>query len=293
MFSFDKINKHESLTHFSRMDDLFPITSDHHEVSHKNNTCCKRFILGILLGVVIYVILDYTIPSLGFVDEYLKYFLEWVEENPALGAVSFAAVYVFTTICFIPGIFLTLGSGLVFGRALGIGLGVMVGSLVVITGAVVSAIVSFLLGRFVLKHQAQELFDRFMILKAIDKAIEAQGKKLVFLLRLSPVVPFSVFNYVMGVTAINLKDYVLSCIGMIPGTVAYVFVGTTASSILGGDSEEESGDGQNESMASMVQLVVIIVGAVSTLLAVVLVSVYSKRALNKALEEESRRNTLA
>jgi len=247
-----------------------------------NKNLIKKGLFVILLGIVIYVILDYTVPRLGFVSDILKNFLEWVEENPALGAIAFAAVYVFTTVCFIPGLLLTLGSGLVFGRALGIGLGVLVGTISVFIGATVGAILSFLLGRFVFKDQAQKLFNKFKVLNAVDRAIEAQGFKLVFLLRLSPVVPFSVFNYVIGVTAVSLRDYVLACIGMIPGTAAYVFIGTTASSLLGDDSEEDS----NEDMASMIQLIVIIVGAIATLIAVVLVSVYAKKALNKVLEEE-------
>lgn len=75
---------------------------------------------------------DAQIPGLGFVADTLKTFLEWVEDNPGLGAVAFAAVYIFTTVCFIPGSLLTLGAGLVFGRALGTGLGVLVGSVAVL-----------------------------------------------------------------------------------------------------------------------------------------------------------------
>ena len=245
----------------------------------------KKGLFVLLLGIVIYVILDYTVPGLGFVSNILMGFLEWVEENPSLGAIAFAAVYVFTTVCFIPGLLLTLGSGLVFGRALGIGLGVLVGTVSVFIGATVGAIISFILGRFVFKDQAQKLFNKFKILNAVDRAIEAQGFKLVFLLRLSPVVPFNVFNYVISVTAVSFRDYILACMGMIPGTAAYVFIGTTASSLLSGDSEEED---SNDDMASMVQLIVIIVGAIATFIAVVLVSVYAKKALNKVLEEESK-----
>lgn len=65
-------------------------------------------------------------------------FLQWVEDNPGQGAVAFAAVYIFTTVCFIPGSLLTLGAGLVFGRALGTGWGVLVGSLAVLVSAWVS-----------------------------------------------------------------------------------------------------------------------------------------------------------
>lgn len=64
-------------------------------------------------------------------------------------------------------------------------------------GATIGCIMAFLLGRFVLREQTEGLFNKFKILKAVDKAIESQGLKLVILLRLSPVVPYNVFNYVM------------------------------------------------------------------------------------------------
>lgn len=64
-------------------------------------------------------------------------------------------------------------------------------------GATVGSILAFLLGRYVLQQQAQGLFNKFKILNAVNRAIKTQGLKLVILLRLSPVVPFSAFNYVM------------------------------------------------------------------------------------------------
>lgn len=64
-------------------------------------------------------------------------------------------------------------------------------------GATTGSILAFLLGRFVLQEQAQGLFNKFKVLRAIGLAIETQALKPVILLRLSPVVPFSAFNYVM------------------------------------------------------------------------------------------------
>ena len=85
-------------------------------------------------------------------------------------------------------------------------------------------------------------------------------------------------------TAVKFRDYTIGCVGMIPGTVAFVFIGTTASGLLGdSEDEEEAMDGGN----STVQLVVLIVGGVATVIAVVLISIYSKRALNKVLEEDA------
>ncbi|CAM9722248.1 unnamed protein product [Choristocarpus tenellus] len=86
----------------------------------KNDNLLKTGLLVVLVGLLVYVILDYTVPGLGFVADTLKEFLDWVEDNPGEGFVAFAAVYVLTTVCFIPGSLLTLGAGLAFGRALGI-----------------------------------------------------------------------------------------------------------------------------------------------------------------------------
>ena len=88
-----------------------------------------------------------------------------------------------------------------------------------------------------------------------------------------------------GVTAVKFRDYVLGCVGMIPGTVAFVFIGTTASGLLGDDSEEEEEAMDGDDGA--VQLIVLIVGGIATVIAVVLISIYAKRALNKVLEEDA------
>uniref|UniRef100_A0A7S2Y1P9 VTT domain-containing protein n=1 Tax=Fibrocapsa japonica TaxID=94617 RepID=A0A7S2Y1P9_9STRA len=254
----------------------------------------RKLCLGlVLVGLIIYVIVDYSVPSLGNVNIVLSDFLAWVEDNPIEGVFAFACVYMFCTVAFIPGSLLTLGAGLVFGRALGIGRGVALGSFAVILGASIGAIIAFILGRYVLQDTAQVLFNKFKIMRAVDKAIESQGLKLCLLLRLSPVVPFNAFNYIMGLTAISLKDYTIGCLGIIPGTVAYVFIGSSASGIgdMKGNDEEQNdntkdADGEESSSDNdTVFLIVIIVGAIATVIAVFLISWYAKKALNRILNE--------
>lgn len=89
-------------------------------------------------------------------------------------------------------------------------------------------------------------------------------------------------------TGVKFRDYAIGCVGFTPGTVAYVFIGTTASSLLG-DDDEASGEAEDDSSSSKVQLIVLIVGGVATVIAVVLISIYAKRALNKVLDEEGGR----
>ena len=88
-----------------------------------------------------------------------------------------------------------------------------------------------LLGRFVFKDYAIKLKEKYPIIKALDKAIETEGLKLIFLMRLCPLIPFTLFNFAIGVTGMKLKDYCIGMIAIIPTTVAYVFLGTTISDI--------------------------------------------------------------
>ncbi|CAM9722319.1 unnamed protein product [Choristocarpus tenellus] len=86
----------------------------------------------------------------------------------------------------------------------------------------------------------------------------------------------------MGLTKVSFRDYALGCFGFIPGTVAYVFIGTSASHLLGGeDNDDMDKDGGNKT----VQQIVIVVGVIATIIAIVLISVYAKQALSEALKD--------
>jgi len=141
-------------------------------------------------------------------------------------------VYILCTVCLVPGSILTLGAGWAFQQAFNsTGIAILVGSISVFVGAWIGSILAFLLGRFVFREKSEDFAKKYRITKALDKAIQKEGLKVVLLLRLCPLVPFTFFNYIMGVTAVSFFDYAIGAIGMIPGTIVYVFVGTTVGSI--------------------------------------------------------------
>ena len=109
--------------------------------------------------------------------------------------------------------------------------------------------------------------------KAIDKAIESEGLKLIVLLRLCPLIPFTILNYLMGGTAISLRHYAIGSFGMIPGTIVYVFIGTTISSIADAASGNTSGDANNKTLI----LVLVIVGSILACIGIVYVTIIAKR----------------
>jgi uncharacterized membrane protein YdjX (TVP38/TMEM64 family) len=110
---------------------------------------------------------------------------------------------------------------------------------------------------------------------AIDRAISSEGLKLVVLLRLCPVLPFNALNYMMGITSVKTMDYIIGCVGMIPGTLVYVFIGTTISDIA------DTAKGKSEN--GTVILVFVIVGSILGCGGIVWISIIARRKLNETL----------
>lgn len=158
--------------------------------------------------------------------EWLDAFGHWVAGLGPLAFVLYAAAYVVVTLLLMPAVLLTVGAGLFFGLLPGVA--------VVSVGATLGAAAAFLVAR----HLARERVARFVSgnarYAAIDRAIGQKGWRIVFLLRLSPLVPFVMSNYFYGLTAIRFWPYVFaSWIGMIPLTFLYVSLGAAAREVAG------------------------------------------------------------
>jgi uncharacterized membrane protein YdjX (TVP38/TMEM64 family) len=147
--------------------------------------------------------------------------LAWVEQLGPWGPVLFVLIYIVAAVLFVPGSALTLGAGAVFGVALG--------SVLVSLGATFGATAAFLVGRYFARAWVAKKIEGNAAFAAIDRAVAAEGWKIVGLTRLSPAFPFSLLNYAFGLTRVSLRDYVVaSWIGMMPGTVMYVYIGSLA-----------------------------------------------------------------
>jgi uncharacterized membrane protein YdjX (TVP38/TMEM64 family) len=228
-----------------------------------------------------------------------------VGEDIALGAASFTIVYAVVTTVLPIGAILTVAAGAVFADAAGQELGVLIASCVVFVGASAGAIVSFLLARYLLANTVRKWYLKYRIMTAIDKVVATQGLKIVMLLRLSPLMPFTPFNYVMGLTNVTFYDYTVGSIGMIPGVVGYVYIGSAIGSTLSSDCGIHNGGAVEraegvpvsgtesatlhkatdaQANAGKAKFIVLALGAVSTVLVVLLISYYARKALDDVLE---------
>lgn len=206
--------------------------------------------------------------SAGFnLQQLLLNALAWIEGLGVVGGIAFIAIYIVATIAFLPGSILTLGAGVVFG--------VVLGSVYVFIGATLGAIAAFLVGRYVARGWISQKIEGNQKFAAIDKAVAREGLKIVLLTRLSPIFPFNLLNYAFGITGVSLKDYALGSIGMIPGTVMYVYIGSLAGDLARIGTE-------NQPTNPTIQWVIRILG----LLATVAVTLYVTRIARKALDEK-------
>jgi uncharacterized membrane protein YdjX (TVP38/TMEM64 family) len=166
---------------------------------------------------------------------------------------------------------LTIGGGFAYGPLWGL--------VLVSPVSVLAATTAFLLARTVARDWVARRLGQDPRVAAIDAAVGQSGLKIVLLLRLSPVFPFNILNYTLGLTRVGLRDFVLgSWIGMLPGTVLYVYIG----SLITSASELASGTRPSSGIAGHALL---ILGLVATVAVVVLITLIARKALKHALDQ--------
>jgi uncharacterized membrane protein YdjX (TVP38/TMEM64 family) len=230
------------------------------------NSSPFKLVIQITLIAIIIVTAIIVAKALN-IQSLLQQSLIWVKNLGTLGPIAFMIIYNLATILFIPGSILTLGGGVLFG--------LFWGSIYVFIAATFGATFAFLIGRYLSRDWVGNQIAKYPKFQAIDRAVAREGWKIVFLTRLSPLFPFNLLNYALGITQVSLKDYILGSIGMFPGTVMYVYIGSLAGDIATIGT-------QTQLPNPILQWTIRIIGFAAT----VAVTVYVTRIARKALEEE-------
>lgn len=195
--------------------------------------------------------------------------LQWIDSLGSGGAIAFIALYIIATVAFLPGSILTLGSGVVFG--------VVWGSVYVFIGATLGATSAFVVGRYLARGWVANKIAGNKKFAAIDQAVGREGLKIVLLTRLSPIFPFNLLNYAFGITGVSLRDYFIGSVGMIPGTIMYVYIGSLAGNLARIGTEAQPTN-------STVQWIIRILGLIATVAVTVFVTRVAQKALDEAVD---------
>lgn len=233
-----------------------------------------RFWRLIALAGMVLVLLAAGMVFQQRLREVLEGVLRWMQDLGAIGALVFGVVYVLATILMVPGSILTLGAGLLFG--------VFWGTVTVSVASTIGASLAFLAGRFLARDWIAAKVAGKARFEAIDRAVGREGFRIVLLTRLSPIFPYNLLNYGYGLTGVDFWRYVLaSWIGMLPGTVLYVYFGSLARNAAA------IAAGREKTLADYIFFGVGLVVAVAV---VVLVTRVARKALKNALSEAANQS---
>ena len=221
-------------------------------------------IIAVAIGLAVLLVLGRAAGG------YVQGFAQWVDGLGFWGPAVFVFGYVIAVVAFVPASLLTLGAGAIFG--------IVHGVIYVFVAATVGSCLAFLVSRYFARSAVERMLEGKAKFAAIDRAVEAEGLKIVFLLRLTPAVPFNLLNYALGLTRVRFIDYGIASVGMLPGTLLYVYSGKIAGDVaaLAGDPAVARGWGYYSVLA---------LGLVATLAVTMVVTRSAKRALAEATGE--------
>ena len=155
--------------------------------------------------------------------------VEYLQANKCCVVVPFILVYTALTIVGIPGTLLTVAGGIVFG--------IWWGTLWSVIGATLGALGAFITARYLLRDFIAKKFKNSKILAKCNRAITKQPITFVLTIRFAPISPFNVVNFLFGLTPIHWFSYtVATFFGIIPGTLAYTWLGTSGVAALEGQN---------------------------------------------------------
>ncbi len=197
---------------------------------------------------------------------------EWIHGLGLWAPLGFVLVYALVAMFAVPGsvILLTMTSGAMFGLGWG--------TVYAFLGAWIGSLVSFVISRHTARGWVRERIDGREGLEALDRAIGRRGLWIMILLRVSLGFPFVVLSYGVGLTRVRMRDYMLSGVGFLPGSLFYAYCGVTAQSvaaIVAGDWTPERGWGYYALMG---------VGLLATMTAVLYMTELARRTLARAAE---------
>ena len=219
-----------------------------------------KIVIGLAVVAAI-VVLFRVLP----VAHWLTQFKDYVRNLGPIGPIVYALVYAACVTLFIPASILTVGAGAIFGF--------VKGTIVVVIGATIGATLAFLLARTVLRKKVEAMTKDNAKFRALDRAITREGTKIVLLIRLAPIFPFTYINYAFGLTGIKTLPYVIATfIGILPATFAFVYLSDAAVSAA--------------TAAHTARTVINIAGAVLALVASIFVARVATQAIKRAGVEE-------
>ena len=185
------------------------------------------------------------------------------------GVLLFVVLYILSAITLAPSFLLTVAAGAIYG--------VWAGSVLVFVSAALGASAAYVIARWLAGSRLLAWLDREPRVMVVRQAVAHEGAWVQFLLRLSPVVPFNLLNYALGLARVRYRDFATALIGMIPAILMYTYYGK----VVGDVALLAAGVAPPRGREYYVMLVL---GMIATVVATTLIT----RAARRAIDEQRR-----
>lgn len=213
-----------------------------------------------VVGIALPIVLGLAVGRL--VAPWLPGFAAWVNTMGIWAPIVYVCAYIAVVVLMLPAFLLIMAGGAVFGVAKG--------SALALTGAMLGGTAAFFIGRYFARDFVARRVAANPTLSVLDRVIGEDGLKLVFLLRLSPAIPFVLSNYALGVTQVRVRDFIVGTLGLLPIVMTYAAYG------------KASGAGPRPDGSSAVSPLMLTLGIVVTVLLALLLARIVQRALKEA-----------
>jgi uncharacterized membrane protein YdjX (TVP38/TMEM64 family) len=226
-----------------------------------------------ILATVITIAFPFLVITLLPVGRVVTKLDALLDKTGPFGMVIFVVLYVIDAVL--------LGPAWLFALVAGLAFGLVRGGLLVWASATLGAAAAFLIARYFARHRIERLVKKNEKYEAVDRAITRHGWKVVFLLRISPILPYTLSSYIYGLTAVDFWHYIIaSAVGMVPMVAVYVSIGAAGRQA----ALAATGRGHHQ---STVEWIVLSVGLVFTIVAGIIIARAAKRELAAMRKERA------
>lgn len=216
-----------------------PSSNPHHQQHHRplQRSSSETFFLRTLLfikigfGGVIGLVLLLALTHLDTTAQTVKELISGVQHLGGLAPFAYIGLYVLFIAFFMPAEFMHLAAGFIFSRIYGESLGIGVAFLCSLGGALLSGLCCFMISRYLLYDSLHAWMGGSTLFRAFDSAVEEGGLTFVALIRLSPILPYSLTSYLFGVTALKTSHLLLGTFSGTPLILAFNFIGSALSDL--------------------------------------------------------------
>jgi uncharacterized membrane protein YdjX (TVP38/TMEM64 family) len=253
-----------------------------------------RFILRLKIGIILAIVACIiTCVVMLFVhstalEEVYKNFVEWMKSHVHQGAFLFVLIQIVTTPLWFPLPIFKLAAGFAVKQLIpSIPAAVAYGTFLVFTGAMIGSLLSFFVSRYLISSFVRDMTKDKKIVKALQETIKKNGVKILIFIRMTPIIPYNLLNYLLGISEIKVWQYLMANFGLLPGIIIQVFIGTTISSIKDAVSEDDA-DSTMDKISIGVSVSACIIGAIGMICIARKIRIVLKLQSNKIEEEKQK-----